>query len=371
MKARAATIWFITCIVGARIAMGIFMSITGPTLPTLASNVDKTVATVSWIFTARSFSFFVGAACATPSFKYFDPLLAVTVCVWGIAICLVFIPIVVDFWLLIILILLPGLFAGFLDAGIQAILLQVWGPTKSRPLIQSFHFMYTIGAFLAPIIIAPFIEKANEDGSVEAPCPGEEEESNVEQNEEGKKYIFYGYLVPAIMIAIVGCGWIFITFVKVLDPIRENNSDESDNRKEEKTTTIWSFLLGIFLYFFTIESSEVIYSTYIYDYARCSVNLDLDSSDGTTLNAIFWGTMMGGRAVGIILAKYLTPTVYAAIDLIVCVFAVGLMAIPQILGKQLVYASTAIFGFAMSTVYGNAINFVSKRMNLSGSVQKY
>lgn len=47
------------------------------------------------------------------------------------------------------------------------------------------------------------------------------------------------------------------------------------------------------------------------------------------------------------------------------------MAIPQILGKQLLYASTAIFGFAMSTVYGNAINFVSKRMNLSGSVQKY
>ena len=30
-------------------------------------------------------------------------------------------------------------------------------------------------------------------------------------------------MVPAIMIAIVGCGWIFITFVKVLDPIRENN----------------------------------------------------------------------------------------------------------------------------------------------------
>ena len=46
------------------------------------------------------------------------------------------------------------------------------------------------------------------------------------------------------------------------------------------------------------------------------------------------------------------------------------MAIPQIIGKELVYASTAIFGFAMSTVYGNAINFVSKRMNLSGSVQK-
>ena len=84
----------------------------------------------------------------------------------------VFIPVVVDFWLLIILILLPGYFAGYLDAAIQAILLQVWGPEKSRPLIQSFHFMYTIGAFLAPIIIKPFLDKANEGGSVEAACPG-------------------------------------------------------------------------------------------------------------------------------------------------------------------------------------------------------
>ena len=72
------------------------------------------------------------------------------------------------------------MFAGYLDAGIQAILLQVWGPEKSRPLIQSFHFMYTIGALLAPIVIAPFLAKANADGSVEAPCPGK------------KIYIFYG-----------------------------------------------------------------------------------------------------------------------------------------------------------------------------------
>ena len=45
MKAKTATILFIGCIVGARIAMGIFMSITGPTLPTLAANVDKSVKT--------------------------------------------------------------------------------------------------------------------------------------------------------------------------------------------------------------------------------------------------------------------------------------------------------------------------------------
>ena len=50
-------------------------------------------------------------------------------------------------------ILIPGIFAGLIDSGIQSILLEVWGPVKSRPLVQSFHFMYTVGAFLGPVII--------------------------------------------------------------------------------------------------------------------------------------------------------------------------------------------------------------------------
>ena len=50
---RSATLWFIVAIVGARVAMGIFFSITGPTLPTLAENVNSTVSKTSWVFAGR------------------------------------------------------------------------------------------------------------------------------------------------------------------------------------------------------------------------------------------------------------------------------------------------------------------------------
>ena len=50
-----ATRLFIAGIVAARIAMGLFFNVTGPTLPTLAKNCDVTVSTVSWIFTFRLF----------------------------------------------------------------------------------------------------------------------------------------------------------------------------------------------------------------------------------------------------------------------------------------------------------------------------
>ena len=48
-----ATWLFIAGIVGARITMGLFFNVTGPTLPTLAKNCNVSVSTVSWIFTIR------------------------------------------------------------------------------------------------------------------------------------------------------------------------------------------------------------------------------------------------------------------------------------------------------------------------------
>jgi fucose permease len=78
------------------------------------------------------------------------------------------------------------------------------------------------------------------------------------------------------------------------------------------------------------------------------------------LNAIFWGTMMIGRGIGIFASNYLTPTVYAYIDLIVCTIAVGLLCIPSILSEELVYGVTAVFGLGMSTVYSNGILMTAK-----------
>ena len=67
----------------------------------------------------------------------------------------------------------------------------MWGPKKSRPIIQTFYFTYTVGAFFAPLIMNPFLAKANSgDCSTETACPGEEsdgetcdvdEESNVSE----------------------------------------------------------------------------------------------------------------------------------------------------------------------------------------------
>ena len=117
---------------------------------------------------------------------------------------------------------MPGICAGIIDAGLQSILLEVWGPEKSRPLIQSFHFMYTIGAFLAPVIMGPFLALANDgEGTTETPCPGEPSNDDpTEISPESKMYIFYGFLVTSGFSLIVGCFWVYLTIVDVLSQIK-------------------------------------------------------------------------------------------------------------------------------------------------------
>ena len=66
--------------------------------------------------------------------------------------------------------------------------------------------------------------------------------------------------------------------------------DTTDNRPEEKFTTVWPFLLTVFLYFFNIETAEVVFSAYIYDYGRCSKYQNFGDGNGAVLPAIFWET---------------------------------------------------------------------------------
>jgi len=74
--------------------------------------------------------------------------LSVLLCAVGLALM----PILTDLWLLIIIVTITGIIAGYIDAAIQCIMLKVWGSKKSASILQLHHFTFSIGAFLAPIL---------------------------------------------------------------------------------------------------------------------------------------------------------------------------------------------------------------------------
>ena len=79
------------------------------------------------------------------------------------------------------------------------------------------------------------------------------------------------------------------------------------------------------------------------------------------------GMMMFGRLIGIWISQKISPAMYASVDMIICTIVISLMAIPAIAGNNLTYAVTAIYGLAMSTVYGSGVSLTATYMNVSGT----
>ena len=76
---------------------------------------------------------------------------------------------------------------------------------------------------------------------------------------------------------------------------------------------------------------------------------------------------MFGRLIGIWISQKISPAMYASLDMIICTIVISLMAIPAIAGNNLTYAVTAIYGLAMSTVYGSGVSLTATYMNVSGT----
>ena len=68
-------------------------------------------------------------------------------------------PVTVSYWLLILNISFYGVLTGYIDAEMQSVILDIWGKSKSTPILQLHHATYSLGTFLACLIIAPFLDK--------------------------------------------------------------------------------------------------------------------------------------------------------------------------------------------------------------------
>ena len=51
--------------------------------------------------------------------------------------------------------------ASFFNTGLESLVLVIWGPNNSRGVIAVYHFFFTFGGFLAPLLVGLF--KSTED----------------------------------------------------------------------------------------------------------------------------------------------------------------------------------------------------------------
>ncbi|KAI0238738.1 Sodium-dependent glucose transporter 1 [Lamellibrachia satsuma] len=136
--------------------LGLSIAILGPTLLDLQQRTHTDIKQISRVFTVRSIGYLVGSIVGGFLFNFFNHS-----CLVGIFLLLTAIGTALAPWWqqlskLMACISFVGMSMGLLDTGGNVVCLELWG-RQSAPYMQALHFSFGIGAFVAPLVAAPFL----------------------------------------------------------------------------------------------------------------------------------------------------------------------------------------------------------------------
>ena len=121
------------------------------------------------------------------------------------------------------------LYFYFISGG-NVLLLSTWGK-KSRPYVQILHFVFSLGAFFAPLIVQPFLQESTGNDSINVTWACCRNSSQCLSNEtlntrcycfnttfdetDGSTFpVIWAYWISSIPLAIAGVGFLVFVFIK-------------------------------------------------------------------------------------------------------------------------------------------------------------
>lgn len=138
------------------LVLGLCVAIPGPTLLDLEDQVKATTFEMMIVFASRSFGYLLGALLGGVLFDCFDKQLLLFCTLLVASIATIAIPWSLTLVVMATMFALQGVTMGALDTGGNVFCIQLWGK-KNPPFIQTLHFAFGIGAFIAPLLAKPFL----------------------------------------------------------------------------------------------------------------------------------------------------------------------------------------------------------------------
>jgi len=304
------------------------VALLGPTIPDLAEHTQSSLSQISILFTSRSLGHIVGALYIA---RFYDRLpghivLGASLLVMGLMVALM--PTVPLLWMLAIILLFLGVTQGSVDVGGNTMLVWIHG-RKVGPFMNALHFLFGLGAFFGPIIVAQTVMLSGD--------------------------IKLAYWVVALILVPV-VVWI----LRIPSPKRTEKVEEIQLLRDEIV-----LIVLIALFFFLHVGAELSFGDWIYTYA---VSLSLaGETTAAYLTSAFWGSIAIGRLIGIPLTTRIRPRTMLLSSLVGALVSVGIILIWSDSTFAL-WVGTIGIGLSMASLFPSTITFAGRRLNITGRI---
>ncbi|XP_025238786.1 sodium-dependent glucose transporter 1 [Theropithecus gelada] len=358
--------WFTTLMLFASfLGLGLSVAIVGPTFQDLATNVNRNISSLSFIFVGRAFGYLSGSVIGGLLVDVMNYFLLLGISMLATTVGLYLVPFCKTAVLLTVMMCVFGTSIGILDTGGNVLILALWGD-KGAPHMQALHFSFALGAFLAPLLAKLALGPT---ASAENCTEADFHHPALNRSSEADSEALFG--VPNDMnllwaYAVIGT-YMFLVSVILFGLFFKNSSKQEKTRASAQTSRRAKYhnalLCLLFLFFFFYVGAEVTYGSYVFSFA--TTHAGMKESEAAGLNSIFWGTFAVCRGLAIFFATCLQPGTMIVLSnigsLTSSLFLVLFDKKPICL-----WIATAVYGASMATTFPSGISWIEQYTTIHG-----
>lgn len=362
------------------LGLGMCISVLGPTLEDLASNVNKNISNISYIFVGRSAGYAGGSLLGGVLFDCMNAHSLLGFSMLSTAFGMFAIPFCRDALVLTGFLSCIGITMGFLDTGGNVLILKVWGD-QAGPHMQALHFSFAVGAFVSPIIAKLVFGKYHTNTDADAAAAANNTtkmassssssimDGKVAQTIDSMLRLPHGSdiaLHPMNAYFVIGAFVLLISLAFFIlcacgTPSKKPSQSGSGGHvvaKHHKTLVV---LLAIF--FFWYVGAEVAYGSFIFTYAKDYAGMEQPQAAG--LNSLFWGSFAATRGLAIFCATCMYPGTMILLSLVGCTLSSLLLTL---FNRQplVLWSCSALYGASMATTFPSGLSWLEQYTEVTG-----
>ena len=341
----------------AFLCMGFGTGITSSTLLKLGEQTDSTVNQLTSVFFTRSCGFFVGSMLAGLLIDRYHNFgnMFLTIAIFLMSATALLVPFIYRLILLIPLQLMWGIAAGIVDNVAQLLTMRYYSGHNVGPYLQALHSAFGIGAFVSPLVVAPFLSRR-----------------------QNQRQWHYAYFI-IFLLHLPDVIWLLCHTVRN----EWNNKSEtkqalaSESEAEKfmdtdrsiivpKTKPIRRQLLFVLLlapFLFCYMGGQYGFIAYLHTYATLKLHFSTDTA--AYLNSAFWASLVIGRLCGIVFSLKLSPHRMIFGNLTCCITSLILLLVWHKLSLVL-WFGTILFGFSIASIYSSTMTYAQTHIHMTG-----
>ena len=279
-------------------------------------------------------------------------------------------------------------FLFLVSTGGQSYLLNLWEGAKHKDsIIQGMQFVRAFGSMIAPFLAQPFLvplpepllqhNASNREYTVDANTSvnGQLSNSSAEGNSLASDHppnvdqLAYGFLIAGCIGYVGSLIFCLAARTPCSCSIEEGTGSRTDSAGSEQITkedriyrtVVFSFFFLSFIAYQWLESTPGFFiAAFVVDGEGWDVAM------GSLISTVFWAAHTLGLLLGIFLARVFSTTKMLVTSLALTTVSTTVMALFGGVHPAVTWATVAMAGVAMSTIFGSNLLLASSYIKVDG-----